>query len=122
MRDNSDNASSIIKFTIPGHVKAKERPRLGKWGNFYTPKTTKDFERLVAIKAIEAGIGRIKGSIAVSIKFYGKYGRSDIDNLSKSVLDGLKKHFNDNKVDALMAIKKKSNIEKTEVRIWNWED
>lgn len=37
----------MIQFTIPGKAVPKARPRLGKGGHTYTPKTTQDYEKLV---------------------------------------------------------------------------
>ena len=40
-------------FTVPGLPVCKERPRVGKYGNLYTPSKTKAYEEQVAICARE---------------------------------------------------------------------
>ena len=106
------------KINIPGKVKAKERPRKGRYGNFYTPPATQDFEARVHGSAVQAGLAPIASdNIGIDILFYGKYGRSDIDNLIKSVLDGFKHFFNDNKVTEISAKKIPSKEYHTEVTI-----
>jgi Holliday junction resolvase RusA-like endonuclease len=95
----------VIEIDIPGKVKAKERPRRGRYGNFYTPRATQDYEAQVHRCALQAGLKPIDTNIGITIIFYGNYARSDIDNLIKSVLDGFKYFFNDNKVTELTAHK-----------------
>jgi len=106
-------------ITIPGKVKAKERPRKGRYGQFYTPPATRDFEDKVAKSALQSGLRRFDktDTLNIGIDFYGKYGSSDIDNLIKSVLDGFKCYFNDNKVMEITARKIPSEEYSTEVRI-----
>ena len=36
-----------ISFTVPGKIKAKERPRRGRGGAFYTPRATQESENTV---------------------------------------------------------------------------
>jgi len=110
----------LTTFTIEGKVKPKERPRKGKWGNFYTPKKTQEFEVRVWRSARDAGLSTVSPDkkLGVKLKFWGMYGRSDIDNMAKTVLDGFKQYFNDNKVNLLIAEKLDSKEYKTEVTIW----
>lgn len=105
-----------MTFEISGKPIPKARPRLGKFGNVYTPKRTKDYEELVQKMFLEhGGIRKRKMTAPVHVKMYfympipaknkgqqrlgseGVYGtrpgpslaRPDIDNLVKAVLDGL---------------------------------
>lgn len=93
-------------FEIPGEPVAKARPRFGKGKRVYTPTKSKDFEYLVANKAFEVIPSPLHGSVALNIDFelprpkrliwktkpmprcYCDR-RPDIDNLVKSVCDGL---------------------------------
>lgn len=96
----------MIRFEIPGKPVPKARPRVVH-GHAFTPEKTKDFETLVAAKYKAAG-GRIyDGPVAVTIavwyqmpKSWPKYKRTDMkglphtskpdmDNVIKSILDGL---------------------------------
>lgn len=43
-----------LRFTVPGIPKPKERPRLGRHGNVYTPDSTSGFERALATYALQA--------------------------------------------------------------------
>ena len=94
-------------FEIPGEPVAKERHRKGKNGNEYTPKKTKDFEALVALKYKQANGKKHLGPVAISVTVWYEIPKSwtkkrkaeallkphtqipDLDNVVKSVLDGL---------------------------------
>jgi Holliday junction resolvase RusA-like endonuclease len=98
-----------IEFVVNGEPVPKARPRLGKLGNVYTPTRTKAYERQVAY-AFMAEKNR-KGiswdtttscpmTISVVVNFHNgkmksfhvprdKITRPDVDNLLKSVMDGL---------------------------------
>lgn len=96
-------------ITILGEPVAKERPRIGKHGGVYTPRGTKNFEDHVAIAA-RAQLPKYKAldRLIVSLDFYCSSGKKDLDNLCKSVLDGLQKggtFKNDSQVVELHASK-----------------
>lgn len=109
----------IGAFTVPGPPIPKARPRQGKNGIFYTPKRSRDAEALVAERAALCGY-TYEGPVKVEIDFYG--GRGDIDNLAKTVLDGMQKagvFSNDSQVQQLMLRKFKPDPGPvTEVHIW----
>lgn len=102
----------MIEFEIPGDPVAKQRPRMTKSGHVYTPTKTREYEKLVK----EAYISKSRGwkydkdvPLMVRIIAYfpipksdskkrkteKKIGmirptiKSDIDNICKSILDGL---------------------------------
>lgn len=77
-------------ITIQGHPVAKERPRKGAAGNFYTPKSTKDYEERVAW-LVRASRGRVDGPCEVFIRAYARGNRPDLDNIAKVILDGIQK-------------------------------
>lgn len=57
-----------IEFTIPGVPQGKERPRFTQNGATYTPKKTKDYEKLVAwAYQCEAHGAKFTGAIRVDI-------------------------------------------------------
>lgn len=79
----------------------KQRPRLSKF-SVYTPKKTKTFENLIAYEWKNKYKGLIlKGAVKLDLVFVFKKAktckktlhtqRPDIDNLLKSILDGLNK-------------------------------
>lgn len=98
-------------FTIPGAPVGKERPRKGKYGNFYTPPKTKAFEQQVALFAQEACPDMIpvltichldvkwhlnkyceeelEVTIVQTDEFPSKKKCPDGDNVLKSIADGL---------------------------------
>ena len=81
-------AAPPFTFTYYGVITPKERPRLGKYGNFYTPRGTHDSEEdLKACIYLALGPERpdITGRFAVKMEFVGQ--RGDADNLEKTVLD-----------------------------------
>lgn len=88
------------KFVVSGPPVAKQRPRRGANGAWYTPTKTKDYERQVALEAMAAGVKLDPGkTYGVRIVFFLSSWRRDIDNLAKSVLDGLQQlGWNDNTV------------------------
>lgn len=91
---------TAIRFEIPIKPIPKGRPRLGT-GRVYTPKRTKDFEEQVRFMARAAfnahGVKPFDKAVYVYALFCfkGKQGgdnytsTSDIDNLQKSLFDGL---------------------------------
>ena len=96
-------------FTIPGEPVAKARPRAVRVGDgvrAYTPAKTTHFENLVKLSAQAAGMPKLDGGVVVHIKFVlprpkrlarkkdpdarmACISGKDVDNLAKSVLDGL---------------------------------
>ena len=128
----------IVKFTIPGPAKAKARPRVNtKTGRIYTPNATHKYEK--AVKEAYADNYFFDGeyiSIKILFKFkipksYTKKQRSealegnlrptraDIDNYSKSVLDGLNKvaYSDDRYIYKIEAEKMFADIDETIVEI-----
>lgn len=98
-----------VRLKVYADPVPKQRPRFTKGGRTYTPAKTKKFESLVAKTYLEQYDGKLHGALAMSIDFYfgvpkstPKYKREkmlsgeiphtkkkDIDNLCKSVMDGL---------------------------------
>jgi Holliday junction resolvase RusA-like endonuclease len=82
-----------IEFIIDGNPVPKARPRVTQHGTF-TPQATKDWEALVGWSYRQANGPLFPGLVRVVMHFYYRRKRServDIDNLIKSVLDGLNK-------------------------------
>lgn len=116
-----------IEFVIPGEPVAKARARLGRYGNFFTPDKTEGYEELVrfyamlAMKgnppmtgrlAVEAHFGEAEAWVCVKeiIREKPKGRLSDLDNLLKTLLDGMQKKktvFNND-----------SQVDKVEVERW----
>jgi len=80
------------KVDVPGEPVAKQRPRVGAHGSVYTPRETKAFERTVALIA-KVKLPRYKAEdrLVVDLTFYCSSQAKDLDNMCKSVLDGLQK-------------------------------
>ena len=103
----------MIEFTVVGKIQPKQRPRFKRCGAFiqtYTPEPTLKYQKLVADSYLEkyGNLKPLTGALVMNIdaffnvpKSYSKkkkaelYGRpnvqhnGDIDNVAKSVLDGL---------------------------------
>lgn len=91
------------EYSYEGIVKAKERPRMSKGGRVFTPPETRAFEASVAkwAKALDAPVVKYPVRVRLVIYepapkgittplgdlFYNTKG--DVDNLAKSILDGL---------------------------------
>jgi len=88
----------MAAFFVEGEPVVKKRPRKGKRG-FYTPTKSKEYERLVGLRAVEADVTPLDGPVSVNIYCHHKRpkkstheypARSDLDNVIKAILDGLR--------------------------------
>ncbi len=81
---------SIVVFTVPGRPRGKERPRMGRNGKFYTPKTTREYEETVAWFAKAAYKGEpTKDPVRLDLTIRSSKSRADISNILKSIEDGM---------------------------------
>ena len=81
-----------MRFEIPGRPMPKQRPRVGRYGNIYTPRETKEYEKLVRWVAKCAGCKPLKGPIAVKPHLFLRGRSGDVDNYCKSILGGKNGH------------------------------
>lgn len=112
----------ILAFTVPGKPVGKQRPRVGKRGTF-TPKETVLYERAVGFCALAE---RPRGwpldacyRVTIAAR-YADQRRRDLDNLIKSILDGLNgvAWKDDSQVIAIAAAKEMGRlVAETEVRV-----
>lgn len=82
----------VAMFAVEGEPVAKERPRLGKHGNTYTPSKTTNAETKIgwAFKQKARGWQADNTTaIALHITFIWSGVDKDIDNMVKTVMDGL---------------------------------
>ena len=81
----------ILTIWVPGKPVPKGRPRLTRGGHAYTPAHTHQWESIVASAGRDVMDGRppLSGPVLLAALFYGARANADIDNLLKSVLDGL---------------------------------
>jgi Holliday junction resolvase RusA-like endonuclease len=81
-----------VRFTVMGDPVPHARPRLGRGGRVYTPGRSNKYKDLVALlvrAAAPAGRDR-EATFGISADFYRKTAhRCDLDNLLKSVMDGI---------------------------------
>jgi Holliday junction resolvase RusA-like endonuclease len=83
-----------ITFTLHGQPVPAGRPRLGR-GHAFMPKKTVDAEKEVGAAWVRAShnLWIPTGGIAVRMQFFvSDKVRRDVDNLAKTVLDGLTKY------------------------------
>jgi Holliday junction resolvase RusA-like endonuclease len=128
-----------VNFVIPKPPKGKERPRLTKRGQAYTPKPTKEYEKVVKESYLQVTDHVFEGAIKVTINAYhvipqkdsktlraGKLDglikatvKPDIDNVAKIILDGLNKvaYNDDNQVIQLYVNKQYGEVGKVVVTI-----
>jgi Holliday junction resolvase RusA-like endonuclease len=89
--------TAILRITIPGPPQAKERPRIDKHGNVYTPDSTRRYEATVrwlalAAMAKQSWSAWSKSECSVTAHVYfGDARRRDLDNCAKACLDALNK-------------------------------
>jgi len=131
-----------LQFVIPGPPVGKGRPRFSTAGGkprSYTPAVTREYEALIAARAAEAMAGRelLKTPLRVMIEAtmsiplsWSKYNRQaaldgvryptrpDVDNIAKTVLDGMQGVVfeNDSQVTYLKVSKKYA--EEGMVTVW----
>lgn len=105
----------MTRFTIEGQIKPKERPRRARSGHFYTPPATLASEDKVAKAALQVQMRPVQGPIDIEAVFYGNYARADLDNLIKTLLDGLHAYFNDRQVVSIHTSKRNASEYWTEV-------
>lgn len=78
------------KIIVPGRPVPKGRPRFNRYtGAVYTPQKTIEYENRVFFTAKQVIKEPLKGSVSVEIKVYTTAKSMDIDNVAKSILDGL---------------------------------
>jgi len=116
------------KLRIPGKPvpKGRHQVRLYRGGVIsYTPPKTREFERAVKAYAVKQRVKKQDGDLAVVVVFYTT-GTADVDNLLKSLLDGLNgvAWEDDRQVKAVAGIKQKcrKGEERTEVVIGQTEE
>lgn len=81
----------VVRFTIFGEPKSKQRPRVTARGT-YTPKETVDAEARVREAWHALACAPFQNQLLVEIDFYnGNKRRRDLDNMAKLVLDALNK-------------------------------
>lgn len=127
-----------MMFEIPGRPQPKARPRFGN-GHAYTPEKTAEYERLVGFCYRQAGGKLSEGPVDLHITAFFPIPQStpkgrveqmasgyirhtvkpDVDNLAKSILDGLNGvAFRDDKQVWRLALEKRYGQEpKVVVRI-----
>lgn len=84
---------NLLRFRIDGRAVPKGRPRMTRAGGVYTPKTTVDYEKLVAAAWNDKfGMLALNGRLRVTINVHtDRHAKQDVDNLAKSILDGMQR-------------------------------
>jgi Holliday junction resolvase RusA-like endonuclease len=84
---------NLLRFRIDGRAVPKGRPRMTRSGGVYTPKTTVDYEKLVAGAWNDKyGMLSLDGKLRVTINIHtDRHAKQDVDNLAKSILDGMQR-------------------------------
>ena len=95
-----------IFLTFYGEPVSKQRPRMGKNGQAYTPKRTRDAEAVIADRWSEEVGGKFEpeARLGVSLQFVcANRRRKDLDNMAKLVLDALNgvAYDDDSQIDRL---------------------
>ena len=99
-----------MEIIVEGKFVGKQRPRIGRYGNVYTPQKTKDYEELIRQEYIRNfGERRTNAPVSIEIIAYFEIPKSwskkkkeqaclgiikpttkpDIDNITKTILDAL---------------------------------
>ena len=129
----------MIKFTIPGDPRGKQRPRFNRrTGTTYTPTETVAYEKEVRALFYKAGGRKGDGPVALGITAFYKIPTSatraerermsageppqkkpDLDNVVKIIMDGLNgaAYDDDKQVTSIHAEKEYSEAPRVEVDI-----
>lgn len=87
---SSDPDRRTYGFVVPGAPVPKGRPRLAAAGHVYTPAATTAHELAVWAAAAAAHVQPFVGDVAMTVTFYLPGNTAaDVDNLVKTVADGL---------------------------------
>lgn len=112
------------EFTVLGKAKPKARPRCAKRGRkvfAYTPPDTLEYERHVAASAVFPEDWPLDADYIVSLEVFHEnnvYG--DLDNIAKSVLDGLNNHkgaWNDDKQVSQLLMARRFDAERPRIEV-----
>lgn len=113
----------MIRLTIPGRPRPKQRPRLGYRGRkayIYTPEETVAYEELVRFVG-RTHIGQpLAGPLEMRIVAYFRDGRQpDLSNVAKAIEDGLNTvaYEDDRQIKRLVAEIRRDEDERAEVEI-----
>lgn len=82
----------IAEFVVPGEPVSKERPQHGANRNTFTPKKTREAEKVIAmIAAVKRSRKEpVSVPVGVAVEFYCKHrNRKDADNMLKTVTDAM---------------------------------
>lgn len=132
----------MIEFEIPGDPVAKQRPRMTKSGHVYTPEKTRKYEKLVKEACLNHSRGwKYEKDVPLMIRITAYFSipksdskkrkkekkigmirptvKSDIDNICKSILDGLNgvAYVDDKQIVSLHASKWYAESPKVMVKI-----
>jgi crossover junction endodeoxyribonuclease RusA len=81
-------------FTVDGSPQGKQRPRMGKGGNVYTPAETRAYEKRFKVLALQAVRAHASWPFATSLPvvvwldvYFEDERRRDLDNVLKAATD-----------------------------------
>lgn len=137
-------ADNLQKFIIKGEAVSKGRPRFTRSGHTYTPKRTKDYERLVATSLKAQGAEYSEKPLTMKVDIYKGYLKSwtikqreraksgelqpfkrpDVDNYVKAILDGADKilYKDDAQIIRLEVEKHYDEPARVEIQIKEYEE
>lgn len=110
---------------VPGQPVAKERPRRGKGGTWYTPRPTRIAEEKIAWLARASTWDFADAEICLLTHFFSSSRRFDLDNAHKLVADALQKgglFDNDRQIVAGMYAWYPSDNPRTLIGVCEWND
>jgi crossover junction endodeoxyribonuclease RusA len=94
-----------VAFTVSGRPVPKQRPRLGRNGNIYTPKNCREYEKAVGWAARRLFRNPLEGPVELHVRLYLNSKGGDLDNYIKAISDGLNgvAWLDDSQVERIMA-------------------
>ena len=116
---------SIVVFTVPGRPRGKERPRMGRNGKFYTPRTTREYEETVAWFAKTAYKGEpTKDPVRLDMTIRSSKSKADTSNILKSIEDGMNGivYVDDKQIKEIHIIRTEADGEGVDVTVYLLEE
>lgn len=114
----------MLEIIVPGRPRPKQRPRVGRNGNVYTPRQTQVYEQQIKWRA-RVAMGNhppLTGPVGVQMRFYFKGRRTpDADNCEKAILDAMQGivYENDRQVKHTESEVLIGEPERVEVWVWS---
>jgi Holliday junction resolvase RusA-like endonuclease len=117
--------TDVLEFVVPGALVPKQRARQGKGGHWYTPPETRAYEQAISAYGTTTRLRHrwptadASSEFEVTINLFLPDARArDVDNIAKSVLDGLNQNiWKDDRQVARLVVNRHVDRERPHTRV-----